>query len=267
MTIVPPPNDMASVLDAVGKEMLSELAKIRAKFKNTTDVGTGTESAIRVFLREYLPRILEVGTGEVIDSYGSRSPQTDVVIVTEDHPFTFRGDSPGLFFVEGVGAAAEVKTQLTTAGIVDACDKSKEFKNLRAAPFTGLSMSKGSDKANHLGPPYFLFAFESEVTLDLVCEKVRDYQAEHAIKSGDFLDAVFVLDRGAVIDLGDGTGPLKLMQENGSEAVGWVTNQSGNALFDLLIWLSVYMPKRVRMDSILSHYLLPSLSTSQEANG
>jgi hypothetical protein len=96
---------------AVEVQMRAKLAEIRATLDHAGSKGQRVEEDVfRTFLREYLPRRLEIGHGEVVDTLGARSPQTDVIIATEDHPFTFTRELPGLFFVEGVCAAAEVKT-------------------------------------------------------------------------------------------------------------------------------------------------------------
>jgi hypothetical protein len=44
----------------------------------------------------------------VIDFRGNRSSQTDVVVADEEQPFQV-DESPQLFIIEGVAAAAEVK--------------------------------------------------------------------------------------------------------------------------------------------------------------
>src|SRR5438034_11850042 len=99
---------------AIENQLKAKLAEARASFAHGGDRGHDLERAVRCVVRDFLPRRLDVGQGEVIDSLGSRSGQTDLVIANEDHPFTFASDSPGIFFVEGVAAAGEIKTVLTT---------------------------------------------------------------------------------------------------------------------------------------------------------
>src|SRR2546426_4686724 len=82
---------------AVEAQMKASLQEARASFKQSGDKGATVEDAFRGFIRQYLPRRLEVGHGEVIDSKGARSAQTDVVVVNEDHPLTFTQNAPGLF--------------------------------------------------------------------------------------------------------------------------------------------------------------------------
>jgi hypothetical protein len=101
---------------AVEQQMRAKLAEIRATLDHAGDKGQHMEEVFRAFLREYLPRRLEIGHGEVIDSFGNRSAQTDIVIATDDHPFTFSRGQAGLFFAEGVCGAGEAKTILDITG-------------------------------------------------------------------------------------------------------------------------------------------------------
>jgi hypothetical protein len=71
---------------AVESQMKAKLDEIRATFAQSGDKGSSVEDSFREFLRQYLPRRLEIGQGEIIDSRGERSKQTDIVIVNEDHP-------------------------------------------------------------------------------------------------------------------------------------------------------------------------------------
>jgi hypothetical protein len=260
MIVVDPPNrELHAKIAAVEIQMRAKLDEIRATFANPGNKGSGTEDLIRSFLRTYLPRYLEVGHGEVIDSHGGRSPQTDVVIATEDHPFTFTTDLPGLFFVEGVGGAGEVKTLLASREIESTCEKAATFKRLRPLPFTGFFIggSDGSDDRVDSPPPYFLVALESQVRLETIRDQLNTYRHHNQLNSGEFLDAVFVLGVGTVIDFGDGNRQLRADRPDGSHVTGWeaITGQSG--LFDLLAWLSSTVKKRLRMDSILTRYMLP----------
>jgi hypothetical protein len=118
------------------------LEEIRISYNHPGVKGIHAEDLIRDFLREYLPRRLEVGHGEIIDTHeqsyhpidaGGRSAQTDIVI-TEEHPFTFTRDRPGLFFVEGVRCVGEVKTILNSqelkSSLMNAC-KVKRLKPMQ----------------------------------------------------------------------------------------------------------------------------------------
>ncbi len=78
-----------NAINAQQARLLADLQTARSKFAQGTDRGTaGFEVPFREFLAAHLPRRLAVGQGEVIDVAGRESPQTDVLILDEDHPST-----------------------------------------------------------------------------------------------------------------------------------------------------------------------------------
>ena len=242
---------------AVEVQMTAKLAEARATFAQGGDKGTSVEEAFRSFLRNYLPRRLEVGHGEVVDREGQRSKQTDVVVANEDHPFTFTTDLPGLFFIEGVSAAGEVKAILTSEGLENALSSSLTFKKLETR-YGGAEMryTNPSDAARfHRCPPWFLIAFESQLTLPTVHSKIIEFETANAVEQNRLADAVFVLGAGLVINFGDGRGALKLMR-SGESVPGWVVRTSDCVLYDLLSWLCGVMPRVLRFRPILVGYLV-----------
>src|SRR5688500_10098733 len=69
-----------------GKSLELELQKTRETLDHRGAKGDLNEIAFREFLREHLPPQLRVGTGEVVDTHGRRSLQTDVAIADEEQP-------------------------------------------------------------------------------------------------------------------------------------------------------------------------------------
>jgi hypothetical protein len=244
---------------AVEVQMKAKLDEARATFAHRGDKGTTVEDSFRAFLRQYLPRRLEVGNGEIVDRKGRRSKQTDVVIVSEDHPFTFTTDLPGLFFIEGVCAACEVKANLTSTELGKALESSYQFKQLEMEPGQGtLTNANPSDlKRFYRCPPWFLVAFESQLTLPHIQAEIEEFEGENSVESNRLVDAVFVLGCGWVINFGDGEGSLQLRGPKGTLHKGWNWQNSDQVLFDMLGWLSAAMPRMIRFVPILPQYILP----------
>lgn len=244
---------------AVEVQMTAKLDEARATFAHGGDKGTSVEEAFRSFLREYLPRRLEVGHGEVVDREGHRSKQTDVVVANEEHPFTFTKDLPGLFFIEGVSAAGEVKAILTSDGLESALSSSLIFKKLEAGYGVGdMRVTNPSDAARfYRWPPWFLIAFESQMSLPTVHSQIIEFEKAHAVEQNRLADAVFVLGAGSVINFGDGAGGVKFGRPDGESVPGWVLPKSDCVLYDLLSWLSGVMPRTLRFAPILADYLMP----------
>ena len=180
------PGDMLrDKIAAAEAQMLAKLDEIRATFAHAGDKGASAEDSFRKFLREYLPRRLAVGHGEIVDREGRRSRQTDVVIVTEDHPFTFTWDLPGLFFIEGVCAAGEVKTNLSAGELEKALENSCQFRRMEAELDSAIVNSNRSDGERFCRrPPWFLVAFESQLTLPTILQKIVDFTEERAVPRG-----------------------------------------------------------------------------------
>jgi hypothetical protein len=241
---------------AVQQQMAARLAEIRATHEHKGNRGTGVEESVRDFLRTYLPRRLGVGHGEVIDAKVGRSSQTDVVIVSEDHPFSFNEKEPGLFFVEGVYAAGEVKTRLTTAELNDSLEKALRFRMLQAAESEGAMTAANEQDIDRYfrHPPYFIFAFESDVPLASIRERAIAFDAQHPTAAGRSADAIFLLDRGWVIHFGTGAGSMQFRDADGKSHAGWNSKESPTVLFDFLWWLSTAPPRVIRFAPILLSY-------------
>jgi hypothetical protein len=236
--------------------LVSDLASARARFSQGTDRGTaGAEAPFRDFLTRHIARRLAVGQGEIIDTFGRESGQTDVVIVEDDHPFAVEPDSPALILIEGVTAAGEVKSSLTSGELDNAFNKSAAFKALEPIEANGSEVrTNPEDERRFLARrPYFLLAFESQLTLDRLAAKITEAVAEHP-DTGIF-DAVFCLDRGWIINFGNGEGAFKFIVD-GHSVPGWVRRDipEGEILFDFLVWLSAVMPRIVRFESPYSLY-------------
>ena len=243
----------------VETQMKAKLEETRATFTHPGNKGTSVEDSFRTFLREYLPSRLKIGNGEIIDSNGQRSGQTDVVIISEDHPFLLTPNSPNLFFVEGVCAVAEVKTKLTSSGLTNAIENSCKFKKLEMVIGSGtIASSNDSDLERfYKCPPWFIVAFESSLSLDSIKNKIVKFMKDNTVKTNRLVDAVFVLNRGWIINFGDGKGSFQFLTQKGKSIEGWAWKDSNSVLFELLGWLSVVMPRMILSNPILPQYIIP----------
>jgi hypothetical protein len=241
---------------ASADQMQAKLREIRSTFEHSGDKGSAVETAFRAFLEVYLPRRLAVGHGEVLDTFGNRSPQTDVVIVTEDHPFTFTSSEPGLFFIEGVAAAGEVKSVLNRTSLQEAIQNSIAFKRLTVNRSTRVIWNIGVAQSLERRP-YFLIAMESKLRLSTIEKKLVERAAQGGIHPDGLLDFVLIVESGKIlVNLGNGTGPYKANTSTGDVARGWTTFDDTSGLFHFLGWLSTVIPREVHNPSILTLYLL-----------
>ena len=245
--------------------MQATLVEARASFEHSGNKGSAVEESVRIVLRKYLPRVAAIGQGEVVDSHGNRSRQTDVVVVSEDHPRIYEENGPSLFFVEGVTAAGEVKSVLTSEELRRSVEAASIFKRLRADPGQGaMTNANPSDLARFAKcPPYFLFALESAIGRDKIAQVVNELFAEDPTRADNSLDAIFVLGRGLWIHLGDGQGGYAVLRPDGQLASGWFMPDSEDLLYDFIAWLTIVMPRIIRARPILASYLLESGSPDE----
>jgi hypothetical protein len=238
-------------------QMLASLDANRVAHEHAGTKGDLLEIAFRQFLRDHLPSRLSVGHGEVVDLSGSRSAQTDIVIANDDHPLTYPAERAGVYFLEGVDAAGEVKSVLTSDSLQDAIGKAQEFKALHAVEsFLYAAARSRSDRARfYARRPWFLIALESQLTLAHISEVLADRATASGIPRLEDMDAVFVLDRGTAINLGDGRGGLQYTSSDAETARGWVTHSNSVVLFSLIQWLASVMPRVIRQHPILLNYV------------
>lgn len=196
---------VADMLSAKEAELRAKLLAARARLQHRGNRGDAAEVAVRELLSDHLSRRFDVGQGEIIDTNGTRSRQMDVVVATDDHPFRVPASDPGLYIVEGVYAAGEIKTALTTTELDDVFLKARSVKELQKAHVAGAMVFANS--AEHTRwvegpPPFFAFAYESKIAVDTLLRMLTD--------DGQPLDALFVLGSGAAINFDDGTGFRRL---------------------------------------------------------
>jgi hypothetical protein len=249
--------DLKEKFHHVQRQMQAKLEELRVTHEHKGVKGSGVEVSVREFLRVYLPRRLEIGHGEVIDAEGRISGQTDIVITHEDHPFTCDPREAGLFFIEGVSAAGEVKSLLTSDELDSSIKNSRRFKQLKLDPGKW-TMAHGtpSDTQRYLvSPAWFLVAVESQLTLETVFSKVSAAAGGRTICLNEMVDAIFLLDRGVVINFGDGGHALQFRNPDGVPQAGWIPQQTDAVLFELLSWLSASIPKMIRFAPIIPRYL------------
>lgn len=104
-------------------------------------------------------------------------------------------------------------------------------------------------------PPFFIFAFESQITMEKIAHEAFKFRLEE-YSPGFSADGIFILNKGFVIDLGDGLGSFKIYDEQRVSSAGWQGVHSQHVLFDFLAWLSSVMPRMLGGGNILTPYLI-----------
>lgn len=255
--------NLGEMLRALDSGLENDLKKSRASFRHPGTQGADAEAAVRSLLDSHLPRYLTVGTGEVIDLTDARSGQIDIVISNEEQPFRSGLHDPGVFLMEGVSAAGEVKSRLTTRRLDEAIDSAARFKKLRGDDIdtSTLYSSAGSDDGRfRQGRPFFLFAFENSIAITTLLDRIKKAERVQASDgSGEWLaplDAVFILGKGVAIDYGDGEGALRFRNYDLEIMPGWQWHPTNDSvIIYFLLWLNSVIPRSVSLSPITSQYL------------
>ena len=204
-----------------------ELDYTRQKYEHAGIKGGQVEAVVRDFLDRYLPAHNRVGHGEVFNIDGLRSRQTDLVVANEYHiALTSDWSEAQTYIIEAVQCAAEIKSKIENVDtdLRDYFDKAQTFKKLLINPDATyeLRMLEGDLPRFGFRKPYFGFAFESKVSLPRVMQELRSWDEELRPVERPAIDALFVLDRGAVVNVGDGQGRIYSLTPSGQRRTGYV---------------------------------------------
>jgi len=125
--------DPAEFVNKIGEKLIMEFE--HASVAGTPGfVGAARENPARKQLEKLLPAFASAGSGIVMDSYGERSTQQDIVFFERDFcPVYSINDTPEAtyFPVEGVIAVGEVKSVVDKTTLFDALDKIRSTKILK----------------------------------------------------------------------------------------------------------------------------------------
>jgi len=100
--------------------------------------------------------------------------------------------------------------------------------------------------------PYTVFAFESELKLETVRDKLRELSKDLAPEQQ--VDSVFMLDRGCVLNFRAGEG--NTWAKDGKRFTGFCTADSkDHTVLEMMRWICTCAPRVIGSVSPLMHYL------------
>lgn len=86
----------------------------REALQQGSNLGFAREHFVKNVLMGLLPNTVITGSGEIIDGFGNRSGQQDVIIYRSDFPVITSLTPVNTYLVEGVVATIEIKSNLST---------------------------------------------------------------------------------------------------------------------------------------------------------
>jgi hypothetical protein len=197
---------------------------------------------------------------EIRDTHGALSKEVDLVLLNRFHPAFLLKDHPRILFIEGVLAAAEVKTSLDKGQLVDCLRKAQAFKRLQSKMTANDLEAHNVDNADWdrylVRRPFFAFAYEDNRSLRTVKRNIEEWVADNRVPNEERIDAMFVLNRGIVVNLGAGTGigAIEVWDENAHLLGGLVQKSTSSIFSQLITWLSLVCPNFTSLDPILLKY-------------
>ena len=245
-------------LTTLSIEITTNFESIRERFEHSGNKGTNGEYVVRDFLKYYFSSLYQFGNGEVIDSKGNQSGQIDIIITNKYHPFLSDYNKPSIFFIEGVSCCGEVKFQLTSTELTNALNNCRKFKTLE--PIIDATITCNATDIEELERfvdkrPYFIFCYESQLTLETVHKKVLEYNSQNGLTLKEQIDGIFLMDRGCIINMGNGKGSFRQAAANGNFLSGIVANNDDKVLPGFMRWMNWVVKQFETRVPVLHHYL------------
>ncbi|WP_424184548.1 DUF6602 domain-containing protein [Actinokineospora sp. G85] len=232
-------NRLAGLLHATATELRTRFDKSAIASKHAGSKGAVREDYLTDFLREHLPRTVDVyGSAEIVTADGQISPQCDVLITDPATPPFFSEDRHRVVPNECVYGMIEVKSRLDTAELHDACQKIARVRGLPKTayyptrpPFTYKVQAYGRTWS-HWPTAGMIFAFDS-MNLDMLAARLMDWCREH--DPIEWPDSVWVLGKGCLLWKPLGAKPIDYAPEPESGLVALAPLPGNDILLPMLL--------------------------------
>lgn len=242
---------VAEYLNSHSSRLRDEFNRLRVAHADSDVKGAGNEAIVGQFLANHLAPRRVVYNSSIIDSEGRQSGEVDIAVCKDDQPFVI-GDRAQLLLVEGIDLVVQVKARLSSDEILRVVTNARSVKQLVRWVDVG-DRTAGVREADlpHFvhRTAYVAFCFESELTPETATVKMRE--ACEDVPSPEQPDAIFVLDRAAILNTRENDGITSVAEPN---ARGFVNdNEAERALLKMMQLIS-FLPRVHRATSPLRAY-------------
>ncbi len=219
---------------------------------NSGDTGSNREDILANWLTQHLPRAIspEIG-GQIIDHSGHYSGQVDIVLYNNDVP-RFGGNPKQYYFAEGVIAAIQIKSKLTSATLTHALKNLETVKVCKLRPASGLTI--GTPTENILTG---LFAFEIDPTEFTSIQTVIKALNKHESEGGKPVNFICINKKTYIAY---NKGEWQTSNEKGEKALmstGYVEVDNSEAcIFRMVLTLSSESKKNIATSVDFQPYFL-----------
>jgi hypothetical protein len=220
--------DLKEIFDEVSSQMKSDFVKAQKSLAHSGLKGDANEETVKKFLREYLPKTLDITTGTLVDSKGNQSRQLDIIICdSAKTPIFFQSGETRVIPIECTYTVIEVKAYLDKAELeksyknmqsVKALEKKAYFDQKGAIVTTQTLYGR---EWNYWPILYFVFAFDSPM-LSSVLNNLNAYQNKNEIHKR--IDSICILKNGVIMNQSP-DGMFSALPVPGSKAVASFTSK------------------------------------------
>jgi hypothetical protein len=233
----------------------NEFETIRLSSSDSEVKGGKNEEILKRFIEKHFKINNFITTrAEIIDSFGERSNEIDIVVCNNYQPF-----SDSILIAEGVDFVVQVKAVMTSSELERSIENSIKLKTIRRQydNMDEITLDeKGLFESFVHRIPYIVFAYESKLSIERLTEKINHLMQactlEDAIFPFLFPDFIFVLNKGFVFNF---RGDIDhSMQPRDGKYLGYAGfPQKEGALLNFIRFIHT-IPKVTRMTHPIHQY-------------
>lgn len=208
--------------------MKSDFVKAQKALIHAGLKGGANEETVRKFLRQYLPKTLDITTGILVDSEGGQSRQLDIIVCdSAKTPIFYQSGETRVIPIECAYAVIEVKAFLDKPEIEKSYTNMLSVKSLTKKAYfdqKGVIISTHTlygREWDYWPIHHFVFAFDS-TGIDSVLDNLNTFQNSNEIHKR--IDTVCVLEKGVILNQGP-DGMFSALPVPGSRTVASSTSK------------------------------------------
>jgi len=196
--------DLAEIFKEVSTQMLSDFMKAKKSLTHSGLKGEAHEETLRIFLRQYIPKSLDISQGIAVDSKRNQSRELDVIISdTSKTPIFFQSGNTRVIPAECVYGAIEVKTFLDKSETIKSHNNMLSLKSLiKEAYFKKKGVIQYQKTLygkqwEHWPAHHFVFAYDSN-SLQSIVDNLNVLQNNSPLEKR--IDCICVLNKGVILN-------------------------------------------------------------------
>lgn len=200
---------LEKLFDEVSTQMTSRLNQARIGIgTHAPSKGTTFENIFIEFLREYLPKFMDVSSGFIVDANGNQSRQLDVILFDANKsPKFYQKENIRVLPIECVYGVIEVKAKLAISDVGEIFENMKSVRRLEKTAYVRptdnpmnsiITKHTIYDRVWEIWPVhYFVFAFDS-VQLENIVSALTGIITKEKLEPWTRIDTVGVLNKGVI---------------------------------------------------------------------